>query len=471
MLNSFDWTDDQKTAKENIAAFLLDPNETVYSLVGAAGTGKTTLLLDIIRGLRSVDIAAPTHKAKLVAQTVTKVYHAFTVAEWCGLSPDTDVADFDPNKPQFEQKKESKAKDFKVHIFDESSMINQALTERIVQLAYEGKVKVIFVGDACQLPPVKELGVSHALMADNKSELHQIVRQSIDNPLRYILAVLRYMQELYIYGDEEERFRQVYDLIRAFTIKFDYDDLYANRHNLLMYILSISPSHILNGKGYSIINDHNTFYKKATDSISHGGRILCFTNDAVGKSNAIVRKQLGFKAELMVGETLTGYKTLRDGRNNTFLINGMDYTIVKTTPSFSEWDLDVHRVQLRDNITRQATTVNVLQKESYDKYFKLYHDAKSKAIRESKWPPFFVFNDAHALMSFNNAGDMKNDVEYGYAMTIHKSQGSTYKHVFVRVDDVMKYVRPEDDQSILFSLKLLYVAFSRATDVVVLKLK
>ncbi len=175
----------------------------------------------------------------------------------------------------------------------------------------------------------------------------------------------------------------------------------------------------------------------------------------------------------MPGEILTGYKTLRDARNNTFLINGMDYTIIKVSPSFSESDIDIHRVQLRDNITRQATTVNVIQKGQYDKFFKLYHDAKSKAIREGGWPRFFVWKDSHALMGFNNESPegarIKSDIEYGYGMTIHKSQGKTYKHAFVRADDVLRYTRPEEDNSVLFSLKLLYVALSRATDVVVIK--
>jgi len=63
--------------------------------------------------------------------------------------------------------------------------------------------------------------------------------------------------------------------------------------------------------------------------------------------------------------------------------------------------------------------------------------------------------EAVELHYFNN---YVADLRPGYAMTIHKSQGSTYKNVFIDVPDILKCRSTE------LRNRLFYVAISRAQE-------
>jgi superfamily I DNA/RNA helicase len=50
------------------------------------------------------------------------------------------------------------------------------------------------------------------------------------------------------------------------------------------------------------------------------------------------------------------------------------------------------------------------------------------------------------------------DITYGYSMTVHKSQGSTYERVFVDMEDIIKR-NPKERES----FQCLYTAITRAS--------
>jgi superfamily I DNA/RNA helicase len=82
-----------------------------------------------------------------------------------------------------------------------------------------------------------------------------------------------------------------------------------------------------------------------------------------------------------------------------------------------------------------------------------YNDVKKelKSIAKTKnWKEYF---------------DLKNfftDIRHTYACTVHKSQGSTYKTVFIDVSDISKNNKLQE------VARLMYVAVTRASDRVVL---
>ena len=86
--------------------------------------------------------------------------------------------------------------------------------------------------------------------------------------------------------------------------------------------------------------------------------------------------------------------------------------------------------------------------------------------RVSKWKAYYDFKKKYILAAnvIDRTGKQlySRDIDYGFAITSHKSQGSTYDTVFVDVNDMVydKNGRPYADQDDL--LRRLYVGCSRA---------
>lgn len=129
------------------------------SLIGAAGTGKTTLLDQLIRRLQGqglrVMAAAPTHKACSVLRgKIPPGVEVATVASLLGLKPVHRgrriefVADWD------HARKRQRLQGVGALVVDEASMVSQATAAMLTALAAETSTTVVFVGDAAQLPPV-----------------------------------------------------------------------------------------------------------------------------------------------------------------------------------------------------------------------------------------------------------------------------------------------------------------------------
>jgi len=82
----------------------LDSDVLFHTLIGNAGTGKTTILKEFVKQNKyrsDTVITAPTHKAKKVAETVIGINGA-TIQSILGLRPNTDLDNFDINKEKAE---------------------------------------------------------------------------------------------------------------------------------------------------------------------------------------------------------------------------------------------------------------------------------------------------------------------------------------------------------------------------------
>ena len=103
----------------------------------------------------------------------------------------------------------------------------------------------------------------------------------------------------------------------------------------------------------------------------------------------------------------------------------------------------------------------------FNKLNNLINDAKTAngSTRASKWKEYYRFKRKYLLANniLNSYGKVlfSRDIDYGFAITSHKSQGSTYNTVFVDVNDMVydKYGHPYTNQDEL--LRRLYVACSR----------
>ena len=112
--------------------------------------------------------------------------------------------------------------------------------------------------------------------------------------------------------------------------------------------------------------------------------------------------------------------------------------------------------------TRSKEELEIIEKEEDNLCKELFNLEKEIEIIEESVKKF-----KRALFFLNRWGDDLKDI---FCSTVHKAQGSTYKHVFVELKDILtpprnrgKKIRRPDDRP-----KLLYTAVSRASEKVYL---
>lgn len=423
-------------------------------IYGGAGTGKTTVVKYLIQNLQSnpatakmnIGVTAPTHKAKKEIEKRTGL-SGLTIQSACGLRPDLSVENYNPKDLIFEQTAEPKIRDYKILIIDECSMINSELYKLIENLAANAGTKLIYIGDKLQLPPIKEQ-LSKSFNTKVKFELSEVVRQSLDNPLTKVLVQLR-------------------------------DDL-TNSTNLAVQMILDNRYNFNGDEGYAVLDKPNfldnmehyyldMFHQNITGYV----QTLAWKNDTAGIYNSFIRGLLPVDQtqNYAKGDYLMGYKTVSikepDGEYVVKLTNSEDYVVTKSDIIVSEFSLKVNHIEMYDTITNVPTTVDLVLPESYEDYKKIYNSLLHRAKSTHKWGDYFRFDKSHQLgvTLDNTAGEHYKDkpdklqkhLDYAYAMTVHKSQGSTFGNVFIDMDDILSgFDRIQ-------KLKLLYVALSRTS--------
>lgn len=464
--NTTGLSEDQTKALDKIINWLktykdVRDENLFFSLTGSAGTGKTTLLgivlKEIVRlGLfrsTQICICAPTHKAKKVIVEKTKWKISETIQSLLGLKLDLDLMDFDINNPQFSQQGERKMTNYKLVIADESSMINADLYSTMVECGKRSGTKILFVGDTKQLNPVKEDSISLSLTVPTHNyHLTQVMRQNANNPLVLLLDTLR-------------------------------DDIEHNTSNYLK-MLKANPVQVNDkGEGYvssGISNDfalvlNITFSSKEFEDNKNYCRYISWTNQSIGDTNKWLRAKVFKKTNTIeVDEVLLSYKTIVDG-DDLILLNSDDYivseikdSVINGTNSVSFiYPLKVHIVSLQGIDTDSYSQVSILEREqeNYENYKSIFTQLLEKAKlsrAKADWKKFYEFkNEILVIENLNDQYNnllVKKDIDYGYGITIHKSQGSTYNTVFVNGKDINK--NPND----LERKRLWYVALSRASN-------
>ena len=158
--------------------------DQAFILSGYAGTGKTFLLKVVVESLglkmgKEAVFVAPTGKAASVLVqngTPAGTIHSLIYTR------DEDDFDVDENGEIVKRKtlhfirKEKIAKDIKLIVIDESSMVDNLILRDLLSYG----VKCLFCGDNAQLPPVNG---SNILLQHPDYQLREIVRQEKDNPI------------------------------------------------------------------------------------------------------------------------------------------------------------------------------------------------------------------------------------------------------------------------------------------------
>lgn len=426
--------------------------ELECTLEGFAGTGKTYLLKTFITNIvdKSFTITAPTHKALRVAEQHIGV-KGKTLQSLHGLKPNIELSTFDINKVQFDTLGLPKIQNYSLVIIDESSMINKDLFELNRQRARQYNVKIMYVGDGLQLPPVneRESEVFHSVKTVIK--LDTVIRQASNNPLLHIFELLRM-------------------------------DILNNTSTALTY-LAKNRNGIIGDIGYQVVNI-SEYKELMLQYFSDGNffdnldyvRAMSYTNIMTSTWNEFIRNKLFDtpKQSLTIQDLLTSYKTLVDDNNAAIITNSEDYIISDIRPHVNEFKLRVNCVILKSAFSGKETPMlQILEHrdlETLNRYIGILEKLRNAALTgtgSKRWYPYFKFkNQILCMIDVEVSGQkLTRELDYGYTLTTHKLQGSTFDNVFVDGDDICNPIskwgkkRPND---INLRNRLLYVALSRA---------
>ncbi|WP_264520002.1 helix-turn-helix domain-containing protein [Flavobacterium sp. N1994] len=390
-----------------VLQFINQTNRSIF-LTGKAGTGKTTLLKEIIKSThKNCVVVAPTGIAALNAGGVT--IHSLFQLPFGGFIPDNSSPQFSDNS-KFETKatlrrhfkmstlKKAVIQNMELLIIDEVSMLRSDLMDAIdfmLQSVRKGNqafggVQVLFIGDLLQLPPIIREEEWRTLRKYYKGKFffHSHVIQQ--NPPLYI-------ELSKIFRQTEEQFISVLNNLRNNQIS-------ANDIKILNQF--VQPNFDLKAnKGYITLTTHNI----KADAINSQSLI-----DLKGKANvykALIVDDFPEKIypleeqlELKIGAQVMFIKNDLSFDKNYF--NGKMGVI----QSLSEEEIWVH-------FPEENKTIEV---ERYEwQNIRYYVDENTKEINEEILGTFTHY-----------------PIKLAWAITVHKSQGLTFDKAALDVSQV-----------------------------------
>lgn len=438
-------SDDQQRAYDRLVEYCIadsnpfdPPGQRAITLKGHAGTGKSLLTTKLVHDLGkkiSFALTAPTNKAtkvldRMAWESNAPVADVRTIYSLLGLKL---MADGEVKQIRGGAGKSS-AQDFNIIAIDEGSMISQLLYNHIMKYVPD-YVKLLFIGDVLQLPPVGE-DISPVFTDDSIEvlEMSQVVRQAKDNP---IIALAQDLREAILTG---------------------------NRSNL-----KIKTNAMEDGSGIYVLpqTKFTSWMRQGfkSDAYSRDGdsfRTVAWRNDTVNAYNQHIRRAIygeSLQDPFMRGERVLTAAPVLDLDHSIGFEQPTDI-LMKTDEEGFVLSVDemihphipeqygqfkVWRVEIGG--TEQGSVDTYLIHPDDEKKFKrALNDLSSRAKKESRiWKSFWALHERI------------NDIRPAHALTSHRSQGSTYDVCFVDVKDIFA------NRNVVESLKSLYVACTRAS--------
>lgn len=458
------FTNDQRLAYDELIEFInteFDKDNFKKALVGPAGTGKTYLIRALIkncnRSYSSIGLAAPTHKACRVLDESVKIPNikTNTLQSDLGLRINFDLEKFNIDNPPFDPKGRIKIGNYKIYIVDEASMINRGLVTFLERTCISNKCKLIYIGDDSQLSPVGEK-YSAAFRNIKTYNLNEIVRQEEDNPVRELLELLRH--------DVKHKTFTFLNHISKNLEKFDDSNIKGFR--------------VCTAKEFEDLVILNFSDEQLTKNVDYC-KIISYTNLNVSSWNKFVRNVIIKDAEKSIvtnNDLFISYTTIVDLFNSPIIKNSEDYIIKDVVnfvhPTYGFKGFTVRFTAIHGGFITQPLFIldhsdPASVKQYVDVSNQLINAAKTSnvKIRPQRWKDYYTFKESCLLLTniINSQGKLLfgRNLDYGFALTSHKSQGSTFDTAFVDVNDIVfdKYGHPYTDVEEIN--RRLYVACSR----------
>lgn len=395
------------------------------TLLGEGGTGKTTCVMfaaeEWVKAGLKVLFCAPTNKAVKQLEKAAKNYglestqlNFYTLHKALGLAM----------LPNEERKYSAQVGtpfigEFDVVVLDEGSMVSSVATFRyMLPELQETSTKLLIMGDKMQLPPVREQR-SATLELDGYPafELTEVERFESSSSIASVTKELRKAIE------SKQRF------------SFDSE---------ILGVKTVKPAYF--------VKEALDHFDKDTDL--EQTRVLAWTNARVDLVNDSIRKKIYGKGvkTFEIGERVVTGAPIYDNKE---LILSTDEECIITNVQETSYMIEDTGVEYNsylltlEPIYAGISTVfcQVIHESSQIEFNEELAKIADRASRDKK-----VWQEYH------NLKDLFSIIKYCYCITVHRSQGSTYKKVLVDTDNILKNRNPTERN------KLLYVAFSRASE-------
>lgn len=450
---------EQQSAIINAVAFLkhnTDPTQ-YYVIEGKAGTGKTTIAKEILKEFEDeqIYVAAVSHKAKGVIKNSfgedTRGKKFFSIASLLGLK---GVNDNDTQTTIFQTGIKVPLLDNPpaLLVIDEASMITEDVLKKIIDInsSLSRPFQMLFLGDIGQIQPIRddqsEFYRTHKDLLNKKSDIFNSkhksklvtrVRQGEANP---ILPYADYFWENS--QKESPEFNPTQHIVRNNQITDKGSLLFSN-----------SEGEVLN----SVIKAVKNAVEKGLTN--HVKIVTYHVNEKTELNQKIHEALFGKDSDYSKGDMLILNSPYDLPDANATMENSSEIQI----KGIQDTDVDefgVHTLYLETNGTAYTRTGNeqkdcVIQVVSRNdiglynqKLQELASQAKrqtNKALKRQMWRDFWEYKGRYA------------DVDFGYAITAHKSQGSTYDIVVVDEKDIMGTSATSNQEK----SELIYTALTR----------
>lgn len=353
----------QDGAVEAIKEWYTNSSKQTFFLAGFAGTGKSTIVQHAIDVLgvkkEKVEFACYTGKAALVLSQ--KASGKFKVKTIHRLIYKLDEAT--KGAPTFILRAKHELDHLKLIVIDECSMVDGQVMQDLKSFG----VKILFIGDTGQLPPVNQKGNEDFLKMFNNPDytLTEIHRQAEGNPIIYLSMLARTKQPI------------------------PYGWYGANREVLVI--------------------DQMQWHQVKQHCYTTADQIICGKNKTRHGLNQDIRQYLGYtnilpqKGDKLICTRNDWGKSIQDIN----LVNGMTGYV------------DYIKYDMQDNydIKREAMKIAFRPDFTDKKFHNLYLVNDHFTDKEYKLLP-------HEYSIYS-------EFDYGYCITCHKSQGSQWNNVVV----------------------------------------
>lgn len=409
----------QKEISDKVFQFLLSKDREMI-ISGTAGTGKSFLLkhlhqtikkeyldacaiIGVEPTIKQFKFTALSHKAVSILRDnlnvdVKTLHSHLQIKIWNNFSTGKE----ETKLPKFSVESEFKNT---LLIIDEYSMIDYKIKDYLASLLNKyPTLKILYVGDHNQLcsPNGSSEDKFKFIAIEELTENFRIQNQDLLKTVNQLKANV-YNKKIPKLND----FKNIFKII--------------NKTELLNHYI---PSMMLD--------------------LNHNNAFLNYTNKTTLAFNNYLRKLRNLPEKFTVNEKLVNSSIYKHTKNNILIPSEYELTVLNSNPDHYTFidsidDFKIYKI-LDSSGYEFSIPVN----------FNYYQNLLKHFFKNKNWKIYYKLKEEIA------------DLRSKDAMTVHKSQGSTFDNVIINFNDILSC------KSISTKIRLLYVAFSRAKYEVIL---